>query len=283
MSLRMIFASLYNAAAGQVLVLMYLPPTQSLSGPYTFMQKATLLDNVSIVLVDTRTPANIGAAARCMMNMGLGHLILVDPPKDAHQDALKLAAGAHDIIEKAAVFPALVDALAGHGLVIGTSRHRGRRRKNVRTPRSMAEMVLPLLAKNRVAVLFGNEVNGLENSDLSLCHEIVAIPSSEAFQSLNLSHAVMIIAYELFLASGAYAGRETEQLAPLDETEGFFLQLQETLQTIGFLERDKPERMMFSLRQLFGRARMNSRDVSILRGILSTVDRCSRVKPEKGR
>jgi tRNA C32,U32 (ribose-2'-O)-methylase TrmJ len=45
------------------------------------MQKATLLDNVSIVLVDTRTPANIGAAARCMMNMGLSRLILVDPLK----------------------------------------------------------------------------------------------------------------------------------------------------------------------------------------------------------
>jgi tRNA/rRNA methyltransferase len=126
-------------------------------------------------------------------------------------------------------------------------------------------------------------VNGLENSELALCHEIVAIPSSDAFQSLNLSHAVMIIAYELFLASGAYAGRATEQLAPLEETEGFFLQLQETLQTIGFLERDNPERMMFSLRQLFGRARMNSRDVSVLRGVLSAVDRYTRMKSEKGR
>ena len=131
--------------------------------------------------------------------------------------------------------------------------------------------------------MFGNEVNGLENSDLALCHEIVAIPSSDTFPSLNLSHAVMIIAYELFLASGAYAGQAAEQLAPLEETEGFFLQLQETLQTIGFLERDNPERMMFSLRQLFGRARMNSRDVSILRGVLSAVDRYSRIKSEKGR
>jgi tRNA/rRNA methyltransferase len=77
--------------------------------------------------------------------------------------------------------------------------------------------------------------------------------------------------------------RARRQLALLDETEGFFLQLQETLQTIGFLERDNPERMMFSLRQLFGRARMNSRDVSILRGVLSEVDRYSRAKSEKGR
>ena len=241
----------------------------------------SLLDNISIVLVDTKTPGNIGAAARCMMNMGLSRLILVDPPKDKDQDARKLAAGADEIIEKAEVFPALAAALADQGFVIGTSRHAGRQRKNIRTPREMAEQVIPILAKNRVAIVFGNEVNGLENSDLALCHEIVAIPSSDAFPSLNLSHAVMIIAYELFLASGVYAGHVAGPLAPLDETEGFFLQLQETLQTIGFLERDHPERMMFSLRQLFGRARMNSRDVSILRGILSTIERDSRSKFEK--
>jgi tRNA/rRNA methyltransferase len=247
------------------------------------MQNATLLDNISIVLVDTKTPANIGAVARCMMNMGLRRLILVDPPKDTHQEARKLAAGADEIIEKAAVFPALAGALADHGFIIGTSRHAGKQRKNIRTPRAMAEQVIPMLTKNRIAIVFGNEVNGLENKDLALCHEIAAIPSSDRFPSLNLSHAVMIIAYELYVASGAHADRAPGQLARLEETEGFFIQLQETLQEIGFLERDNPERMMFSLRQLFGRARMNSRDVGILRGILSAVERYSRIKTEKGR
>jgi tRNA C32,U32 (ribose-2'-O)-methylase TrmJ len=107
----------------------------------------------------------------------------------------------------------------------------------------------------------------------------MAIPSSDAFPSLNLSHAVMIVVYELFVAANVHAGQETVALARFDEAEGFYRQLQETLQTIGFLEHDHPERMMFSLRQLFGRARMNSRDVSILRGILSAVDRCYRIKP----
>jgi tRNA/rRNA methyltransferase len=235
-----------------------------------------LLDNVSIVLVDTKTPGNIGAAARCMMNMGLSRLILVDPPKDKNHDARKLAAGADEIIEKASVFPALAVALAGHGLVIGTSRHAGKQRKNIRTPREVAEQVIPILSKNRVAIIFGNEVNGLENSDLALCQEIVAIPSSDAFPSLNLSHAVMIIAYELFLASGAQLSPLGDELAPSEDIEGFFVQLKQTLQMIGFLEKDHPERLMFSLRQLFGRARMNSRDVSMLRGVLSAVERANR-------
>jgi tRNA/rRNA methyltransferase len=237
------------------------------------MPTKLVLDNVSIVLVDTKTPANIGATARCMLNMGLRHLILVDPPQDKHQDAFKLAAGAHAIIEKAQVFPVLAEALADHGFVIGTSRHLGRIRQNILTPRAMAEMVLPLLELNRVAIVFGNEVNGLENSDLALCNEIVVIPSSVRFPSLNLSHAVMIIAYELFLASGKHAVEEADPLAYVHETEGFYLQLQKTLQSIGFLEQAHPERLMFSFRQLFGRARLSSRDVSILRGVLNSVDR----------
>jgi tRNA/rRNA methyltransferase len=246
------------------------------------MKKTALLDNISVVLADTKTPANIGATARCMMNMGLSRLILVNPPKDDDLEAIKLAAGAQTILEQAAVYATLGEAVADHGLVIGTSRHVGKQRKNIRTPREVAEQVIPILLKNRVAIVFGNEVNGLENRDLALCHEIVAIPSSDAFPSLNLSHAVLIIVYELFLASGAQVSQLSNELARSDDIEGFYLQLQETLQTIGFLERDHPERMMFSFRQLFGRARLNSRDVSILRGVLSAVDKCSRFKSEKG-
>lgn len=234
----------------------------------------SLLDNISIVLVDTKTPANIGATTRCMMNMGLSRLVLVNPPEDKGREAYKLAAGADDIIKKAVVFSTLADAVAGQALVVGTSRHRSKQRKNLRTPREAAEQVVPLLAKNRAAIVFGNEVNGLENKDLALCHEIISIPSSTTFPSLNLSHAVMIVAYELYLAAGAgVVSRADSALAPSEEIENFFAHLQETLQATGFLEREHPERMMFSLRQIFGRARLTGRDVKILRGILSSMDR----------
>jgi TrmH family RNA methyltransferase len=132
---------------------------------------------------------------------------------------------------------------------------------------------MPILSRNRVAVVFGSEVNGLENKDLALCHEIVAIPSSDAFPSLNLSHAVMVVAYELFMAAQQDVALSPRELAPAEQVEGFYRQLQETLQDLDFLEREHPERIMFSLRQLFGRARLDARDVSILRGILSAVDR----------
>jgi TrmH family RNA methyltransferase len=237
------------------------------------MQNQTLLDRVSIILVDTRTPANIGSVARCMMNMGLSRLILVNPPFDKSGDASRLAAGADRILEQALVFSSLAEAVVGHGLVIGTSRHTGRQRKNLLSPRDMALYTAPLLAKNNAAIVFGNEVNGLELRDIALCQELVFIPSAEAFPSLNLSHAVMIVAYELFLAAGSLAAPSTRELAPAEEVELFYGQLQETLQSVGFFADQDPVRMMHSLRQIFGRSLLDMRDVQILRGILSNFDR----------
>jgi TrmH family RNA methyltransferase len=237
------------------------------------MQNQQRLDNVTIVLVDTKSPANIGATARCMMNMGLSRLVLVNPPQDRDEEAYKLAAGADRIIAEATVVETLAGAVAGHNLVVGTSRHPGRLRKNIRSPREMAEQIAPLLSLNKIAVVFGSEVNGLDNRDLALCQEIVAIPSSDAFPSLNLSHAVMIVAYELFLAARTDVSSGDRELALASDLQQFHLHLQKTLMAVGFLEQDHPERMMATLRQIFGRARLDSRDVAILRGILTALDR----------
>jgi len=242
------------------------------------MSTGDLLGNVSIVLVHTKTPSNIGAVARGMMNMGLSRLVLVRPPRDPDGEAEKLAAGAEAVIRNAGRFPSLREAVADHHLVIGTSRRIARRRRNIHSPRDMAEQVLPLLAKNRVAIVFGREVNGLDRDDLSLCHELIAIPSSDDFPSLNLSHAVMVVAYELFLAARAGGRTAGQALAPAGEVERFFGQLELLLRDIGFLDETNAERMMFSLRQIFGRARLEPRDVSILRGILTAL--ADRSRPE---
>lgn len=240
------------------------------------MQTMDPLRNLSIVLVRTKTPGNIGAVARCMMNTGLSRLLLVRPPSDHAHEARKFAAGAETILGNAEVHPALEDAVSGHGLVIGASRHTTKQRKNVRTPREMAAFALPALAKNRVALVFGREVNGLEREDLALCHELVWIPSSEAFPSLNLSHAVMVLAYELFVAQTSPALPAGAELAPAEDVEHFHRHLRNVLLEIGFLDDANSERMLFSLRQLFGRSRLDRRDLNILRGILTHVEEAAK-------
>lgn len=234
-----------------------------------------MLDNVSIILVETKTPANIGAVARCMKNTGLSRLILVEPPNDRNGDAARLAVGAADILAAAVRCRSLDEALADHHLVIGTTRHRGKQRKNIRSPRVQAEYVAPLLSQNKVAVVFGNEVNGLTTDQLSRCHELIAIPSADALPSLNLSHAVMVVAYELFVAVGTAPSSSQPTLAVGADTDHFYRHLRETLTLIGFLTPSQSERMMRSLRHIFGKARLSERDVKILQGILSAVDRAA--------
>lgn len=242
------------------------------------MHSPSPLEKISIVLVDTKTPGNIGAVARCMMNMGLSNLILVRPPADRNDQALKFAVGADRILENANIFSTLGDAVSDFGLVIGSSRHRSRRKKNINTPAEIAEKLIDLLSGNRVAVVFGNEVNGLSNDDIALCHELLSIPSSSAFPSLNLSHAVMIVAYELFVAAQVKSPAFCRILAPSGKLEDFYVHLRNTLQDIGFIDRAHPEHMMYSLRQVFGRARLDSRDVSILRGILRQIERTAKIR-----
>jgi TrmH family RNA methyltransferase len=249
-------------------------PLQETCFAIIIIKMKSSLDNISIVLVDTKTPANIGSVARAMMNMGFSRLVLVDPPEDKHGEAHKLAAGAHEILDKAEVRRTLEDAVSDQGLVIGTSRHKGRRRRNIHTPREMAAQAVPLLTQNKVSLVFGNEVNGLENTDLALCHELISIPSSAAFSSLNLSHAVMVVMYEFFVASTASSPGKTK-LAPDRELEGFYEHMKNTLLNIDFIDDRNMERLMLSLRQLFGRTRLDAREVRILRGILSAVDRSS--------
>lgn len=239
----------------------------------TRMHERQDLENISIVLVRTKTPGNIGSIARCMMNMGLSRLILVRPTEYKNSEALRMAAGAHEILERAEVFPTLTEAIAGHGLVLGTTRQLGHYRKNLHTVREAAEKVVPLLSENKVALVFGREVNGLDNDDIALCHELISIPSSDSFPSINLSHALMVVAYEVFMASGARLPSLHRKLADAADLENFYAHLEQTLDRIDFLDKQNPRHTMFAFRHIFGRTRLDEREVRILRGMLNHIDK----------
>jgi len=236
------------------------------------MPTTEILANISIILVDTKSPANIGSTARCMMNMGVSSLVLVNPPDDPDSEAEKLSAGAFEIVQKARIAFSLQEAVADHQFIFATSRHDGKLRRNITPPREAAKKAAALLTNNKVAIVFGNEVNGLEQEHLALCQEIVAIPSSDTFPSLNLSHAVMVVLYELFLASRADITPTQRPLATSNDRVLLYEHLQRTLLHLEFLDEDRSARMMFTFRQLFDRARLDEREVNVLRGVLTAID-----------
>jgi len=236
------------------------------------MRKKIRLDSISIILVRPRFAENIGSVARAMKNMGLSRLIIVNGSSPLHANAYKLASGAEDILERAEEFFTLGEAISETRVVVGFTSRGGKERRPDLTPEALAKKLIPLSQKNAIGLAFGSEKEGLTNDELSLCHLYARIPSVESFPSLNLAQAVMVVCYELFKAS-MESPKRSAQLARAEQLERMFEHMEKTLLRIGFLDSNNPKRIMRVLRRLFGRSQMDEREVRILRGVWSQVDR----------
>ncbi len=257
---------------------------------------------IKIVLVDTTHPGNIGAAARAMKTMGLERLALVSPQRFPSAECTARAAGADDLLARAEVFSSLEDAVADCALVFGASaRTRSIAWPEV-TPATAAAQILDHVGNGGgAAILFGRESSGLSNEQLQVCHAMIRIPTNADFASLNIAAAVQIICYEINkqrlartaaakhglagvpVAAGLRsAAPDTDVNSPIgdDDTappvttqdmEYLYQHLEQTLARVGYLNRKKPRHLMRRLRRLFNRARLDSNEYNILRGILTAI------------
>jgi tRNA/rRNA methyltransferase len=240
------------------------------------------LKNVAIVLIGTRYPENIGAAARAMLNMGIERLILVDPQNDDPFRVKKMAThAASAVVEKMAVYDNLKAALADFHYVVGTTARLGGQRKVVSSPARLARKLIPLSEQNRIAVLFGPEDRGLSNVDIRACHTLVNIPTAE-FSSLNLAQAVMVVCYELFRFSLDKPGEFAPRLANQHELDAMYDQLKEVLMRISFINPDNPDYFMNNLRHFFTRMQLRAKEVQIIRGLCRQVNWYGKKRYEDG-
>ncbi len=232
------------------------------------------LASVRIVLVATTHPGNIGSAARAMKTMGLTRLYLVNPNLNPYRKAHELAAGAFDILQSAVLCTSLVEALQGCHLVCGTSARPRDLALPGLTPSACANLVAAQSDDTEIALVFGREHAGLTNEELLLCHYHLHIPSNPDFSSLNLAQAVQIIAYELRMRHlNPEALVETAQnvYATSDDMEQFYAHLEKILIQIDFLKPSNPKKLLQRLRRLFNRARLETTEINILRGILTHI------------
>ncbi|MEZ8133448.1 MAG: tRNA (cytosine(32)/uridine(32)-2'-O)-methyltransferase TrmJ [Porticoccaceae bacterium] len=233
-----------------------------------------------MVLVNTTHPGNIGGAARAIKNMGLTELYLVQPREFPAPRAVWRAAGARDILTNVKVVESLDEAIAGCGLVVGTSARERRIPWPLINPRECGEKIWSEAASHDVALLFGREDRGLTNSELQKCHYHVHIPSNPDYSSLNLATAVQVLAYEVRMASlqdenGVLPSMDEwdQPLATADELELFHQHLAETMATLKFYDPDNPKQLLTRMRRLFNRTRMDKMEVSMLRGLLTAAGR----------
>ena len=241
------------------------------------------LDNIHIILAKPQIPENIGAVARAMTNMGMAHLVLVNPKNCDLSRVLKMATGSSiDVVEQMEVYDDLGKALGPFQYIVGTTARLGTRRPAMAAPRQLAQDLIPISQENRVAILFGPEDRGLSNAQLRHCHKIVTI-NTASFSSLNLAHAVMIVCYEIFMASREPDATSLPRLANSFELEGMYGHLREVLMKIGFLNPQNPEHWMTNIRRFLSRLPLRAREVKVIRGVCRQIDWYSEQVEKKGK
>ncbi|MYM63010.1 tRNA (cytosine(32)/uridine(32)-2'-O)-methyltransferase TrmJ [Pseudomaricurvus sp. HS19] len=238
----------------------------------------SLLQRIRIVLVNTTHPGNIGGAARAMKNMGLSQLYLVEPREYPADKAVWRAAGAQDVLENAIVVETLDEAVAECGLVVGTSARERRIPWPLLTPRECGERAMVEAQHHDVAIVFGREDRGLTNEELQKCNYHVHIPANPEYSALNLATAVQVLCYEMRVAwltakEGQLPHFDDWDQPPADHKalELYFDHLQQTLETLSFIEPGNPRQTMTRLRRLYSRIRLDEMELSILRGVLTSV------------
>ncbi len=237
------------------------------------MKATSPLSRVSVVLVRTSHPGNIGAAARAMRTMGLADLVLVAPRHFPHPEATALAAGASGVLEDARVVDTLAEALADRVLAVGFS---ARLRDLSHAPRDWREEApgaLAATADGPVALVFGNETSGLANDELLACQRHARIPADPAYPSLNLAAAVQVACYELALAAAAFPmpARARREAATGADLEALHARLREALEASGFLDPREPGRLDERMRRLAARLDLEKEEVALLHGMLGAL------------
>jgi tRNA/rRNA methyltransferase/tRNA (cytidine32/uridine32-2'-O)-methyltransferase len=245
------------------------------------------LTDVVIILCRPSDPGNIGAVCRAMMNTGLPNLRItglsranLDPVEGEIRSRAVHAAG---IWERAEYFDTLEMAAADCAVLAGTTRRRGRKRKNVTMDcRELAQWLG--WRPGKAALAFGSERSGLDGGELALCNIASHIPVSDAFPSLNLSHAVQIYGYELFRAlepqRGSMTGPDPVKGAwlPLDRAQAGTLaaSITENLESLGFYRHPGREEQTLFIRDFISRAALSRKEGEYLGSIFAKAARLAR-------
>ena len=229
------------------------------------------LDRLCVVLVATRNPLNIGAAARAMSNFGVLRLRVVNPYDLAFREA-RSAVGAAKLLAGAEEFKSLGEAVADCGLVVGTTAVRHRELLHpLRRLDEGAVLIRQQLSSASVALVFGSEKYGLSNDDLSHCHWLMHIPTRDEHVSINLGQAVALTLYELVRESKVLAAPDSPEPATAAELQRITTALLEALQISGYLTPATVAASKEKVRRMVRRMNLNTRDADLWLGMLRRI------------
>lgn len=201
----------------------------------------THFDRFRIVLVEPQDGGNVGAVCRAAKTMGFSRLVIVGRERSYFDEnrIFTLALHARELYENADYYGDMKEALADTVFTVGVTRRRGKFRKYFSfLPEQLAEH-LSGLGNGQVDLVFGRESDGLRDDELNLCNAAVRIPSSDSFPSLNLSHAVQIITYNLHRSYNT--GISGYRAVPRRRMDQVSDSITESFDAIGFFKQNEKE------------------------------------------
>jgi tRNA/rRNA methyltransferase len=229
------------------------------------------------ILVKPQLGENIGACARSMKNFGFSKLHVVEPKINfPNPKAKATSVGAFDIINKAKVFNETKEAISNFDIIISLSA----RRRDINKKHISLNNFIKLVSEKKnsnFGLMFGPEASGLSNEDLSYSNYILQIPTSSKFKSLNLSHSLTIICYEIFkvLNEKLFIKSNTNiKISSKSKINSLIKHLLKLLEDKEFfLPKEKKRSMILNINNLIYRLEPNDKELRILASIISSLSK----------
>jgi tRNA/rRNA methyltransferase len=227
------------------------------------------MPNLRIILTEPQEAGNVGAAARVMKNFGFADLWIAGSHPQLLPVAGWWASGADDLLAAVTERPSLHEALAGAHVTVATTSSRGRTSPVDFDPESLADFFASMPGEQTLALVFGREDSGLTREELMLCQRTATIPTNPAFPTMNLAQSVGMFCYALSRITPSPVERARP---PAELVERLHERSEALLLEAGFLHGNNPDRIYDDLRNMAGRADLDSREVTILLGVVRQLE-----------
>ena len=233
------------------------------------------------ILVNPQLGENIGSCARALKNFGFSNLNIV-APRDPwpNTKARMTSVGAYNIIQKAKIYENVSDAVKKFDLIFATTaRKRDVNKKHISIINFVK--ILSKYKKSNIGIIFGPEASGLSNHDLSLSNFIIQIPTSKKLTSLNLSHAVIVICYEIYKSLNLRKFKKEKMLTKITSKNSVknlikFLELMLDNKKF-FKPPEKKKSMILNINNIFGRLELSEKEMRILFSVFSSLNKKDRL------
>ena len=232
--------------------------------------------NLNVVLVEPNGPINVGSIARLCSNFEVNELRIVSPKCDVFSlEAKKMALKGQTYIDNCKIFNSIEQAIYDCNLVLASC---GRidlsNEIECEPPEAISKWIASFKEINNLGILFGREDRGLSNKELLFANKIFNIQTSQNYPSLNLSHSVSIILYELnkYSTNNLKKDAQVFNLASSKEIFESFIEVEKMLIRIGYLLEHTSDSKISKFKKFIKKAKTSSHEINILRGIIHQIN-----------